>query len=274
MIPVGLFIFEMSVGESTVLFVDGDDDEAALVAEYLGRTESGVECRVTVETDPATALERLRAGESFDCVVSDSRLPGMDGFEFVRRVREHRPEVPVLLFASDDPAEIAACVLELGVTDFLAKGYGATQYTMLVRRVGHALAEGGGTFTPETSVELDHVAVVGADGRFEEVDAGYAALYGYGAAEVVGLDWTALHPREAVEHVQSHVLPVVRAGGQWSGRSEGLRADGSTFTESKLVQALDGGRLLVAVSAVEDDPEAGVEPGTGESRTDPGSEAE
>ena len=240
-----------------MLFVDGDADEAALVAAYLQREGSGVDCRVTTETDPQAALARLRAGESFDCVVSGSMLPGMDGIEFLEAVQAHRPEVPVLLFACNDPSEVAARVVEAGLTDFLTKGYGADQYTMLVRRVGHALETDAGAFDRKTSVELNNVAVIGADERFERVDEGYASLYGYAPSEVEGRHWTDLHPVAEVRHVQSHVLPVVRAGGQWSGRSEGLRADGSTFTESKLVQALSDGRLLVAVSAAEDVVDAG-----------------
>jgi PAS domain S-box-containing protein len=231
-----------------VLLVDGDRDEVELVAEYLGRQGSGVDARVTTVTDPTVALEWFADGERFDCVVSDSRLPGMDGIQFLETVREHQPGVPVVLFASGEASDVAGRVVEAGVTDFLEKGFGADQYTMLVRRVSHALADGDGAFEDEADVELDRVAVVSRDGRFETVDEEYAALYGYTAEEVTGRHWADLHPESAVEHVRSHVLPVVQAGGQWSGRSEGRRADGTTFTESKLVQALDDGRLLVAVS--------------------------
>ena len=239
-----------------VLLVDGDEDELTLVTEYLERPASEVDCRVVGETKPGAALERVRSGERFDCVVTDSELPGTDGIAFIETVREHRPGLPALLFAADGTDEVAAHVVEAGVTDYLRKGYGAEQYTMLVRRVGHALADGAGAFEPSTDVELDRVCVVGSDGRFERVDDGYAGLYGYTAEEVIGRHWSALHPDPEVAHIRSHVLPVVREGGQWSGRSEGLRADGSTFTESKLVRALPGGRLLVAVSPVGEGPRA------------------
>lgn len=241
----------MSGVEHAVLFVDGDADEAELVAAYLERGGSGVDCRVTVETDPTAALGRIRSGERFDCVVSDSRFSGMNGVQFLEAVREHRPEMPVLLFSTDDPSAVAARVVETGLTDFLTKGFGADQYAMLVRRVSHALADGVGSFDPERDVTLNRVCVIGRDERFESVDGGYASLYGYTPAEVMGRHWADLHPASEVEHIRTNVLPVVRAGGQWFGRSESLRADGSTFVESKLVQALSDGRLLVAVSAVE-----------------------
>jgi PAS domain-containing protein len=80
------------------------------------------------------------------------------------------------------------------------------------------------------------------------VDAGYADLYDYDPDEVRGKHWSALHPEDEVAHIRTNVLPVVQRGGKWTGRSTGLRADGSTVTESKRVTALDDDRLLVAVS--------------------------
>ena len=76
--------------------------------------------------------------------------------------------------------------------------------------------------------------------------------YGYAPEAIVGKHWTELHPEDEVEHIRTHVLPVVQSGGKWSGRSGGLRSDGTTFTESKMVTALDDGRLLIAVSKFDD----------------------
>jgi DNA-binding response OmpR family regulator len=36
------------------------------------------------------------AAESFDLVVTDSRMPGMSGIEFIRRLREHNPRLPII----------------------------------------------------------------------------------------------------------------------------------------------------------------------------------
>jgi PAS domain S-box-containing protein len=110
--------------------------------------------------------------------------------------------------------------------------------------------ESDGQFDSEVATELDAVGVVGPDERFDRVDTGYADLYDYDPDEVMGKHWTELHPDEEVEHIRTHVLPVVQEGGKWTGRSTGLRADGSTFTESKMVTTLDDDHLLIAVSEV------------------------
>ncbi|QGX96132.1 response regulator [Haloplanus rallus] len=235
----------------SILHVDDDAALGELVKLYLEREES-VDCRVTTVTSPEAALERLRDGDGdddFDCIVSDYRMPGTNGIDFLGAVRETHPEIPFLLFSGEETGDVAAEVVRAGVTDYLRKGVGTDQYTLLIRRVEHA-AGADGRFAPEAETAVDAVGIVGPDERFDRVDPGYADVYDYEPAEVTGKHWTELHPEAEVEHIRTHVLPVVEEGGEWTGRSTGLRADGSTFTESKLVTALDDGRLLIAVSEI------------------------
>jgi PAS domain S-box-containing protein len=240
-------------GALAVLHVDDDPALGELVQLYLERDDVNPECTVRTETSPAAALDVLRAEDgTFDCVISDYSMPDMNGIEFVEAVRETHPELPVLLFSGEETDEIAAEIIRAGLSDYLQKGVGADKYTMLIRRVEHAV-ESEGQFDPEVETELDGVGVVGHDERFERADDAYASFYRYDASDVVGKHWSELHPEEEVEHIRTHVLPVVREGGKWSGRSEGLRADGSTFTESKMVTALDDGRLLIAVSEIDEE---------------------
>jgi CheY-like chemotaxis protein len=238
-----------SDGSLSILHVDDDGSFGELVQTYLERA-TDLDCEVRSLTSPDAALDVLRDDDTdVDCVVSDYRMPGTDGIEFLRAVRETHPELPFLLFSGERTDDVAAEIVRAGVTDYIQKGYGTDQYTMLVRRVEHAV-DADGRFDAEESLELDAVGIVGSDERFDRVDPGYAGLYDYDPDEVEGKHWTELHPDDEVRHIRTHVLPVVQEGGQWTGRSTGLRADGSTFTESKLVTALDDDKLLIAVSAI------------------------
>lgn len=239
-------------GDLSILHVDDDPDLRSLVKAYLEREDGEFECTVTTESSPSAALDRIRNGDvAFDCVISDYRMPEMNGIEFLQAVRETHPELPLLLFSGEETAEVSAEIIRSGLTDYLRKGIGTDQYTLLLRRVEHAVAAGG-EFDPDTETELDSIGVVGPNERFDEVDEMYASLYGYDPDEIEGKHWTELHPDDEVEHIRTHVFPVVKQGGKWTGRSKGLRSDGSTFTESKMVTTLDDGRLLIAVSAIDD----------------------
>lgn len=263
----------MRSGDSlSILHVDDDAALGELVKTYLERDRSDIDCTVETETNPARALDRIAAeASSFDCIITDYNMPQMNGIEFVEAVRESHPTLPVLLFSGEETDDIAAEIIHAGVTDYLQKGFGTDQYTMLIRRVDHAIGSGG-RFDPDSDsdfdvasdsasdsdtdpavdITLDGVGIVGPDETFETADEGYASLYGYAADELAGKHWSDLHPEEEVEHIRTHVLPVVRKGGEWTGQSEGLRSDETTFRESKMVTALDENRLLIAVSAIDD----------------------
>ena len=237
--------------DATLSILHVDDDEALgdVVQAYLEHDDDDFDCTVTATTTPADALDRLRADTTdFDCIVSDYRMPETNGIEFLQAVRETHPELPFLLFSGEETGDVAAEMIRAGVTDYLHKS-SPDQYTTLVRRVEHAV-DAEGQFDSDAETELDAVGVVGPDERFDRVDTGYADLYDYDPDEVTGKHWTELHPDDEVEHIRTHVLPVVREGGKWTGRSRGLRADGSTFTESKMVTSLDDDYLLIAVSDV------------------------
>jgi PAS domain S-box-containing protein len=250
-----------------VLCVDDEPGLAALVAAYLERDEE-LDCETVTETDPTAALDRIER-ESFDCVVSDYDMPGYTGVELLSAARETDPDLPFLLFSATDPDAIVAEMVRAGVSDYVHKRGGLEGYTALLRRVGHAVDGEGGRFeagdgaedsesaSVETETEDESVAVasdgfctVAPDGRFEFVGEEYGRLYGYDPEELVGERWQRLHPDEEVEHIRSHVIPAVMTGEQWTGTSEGLRADGTTFAESKLVSTTSDDRLVISVSPV------------------------
>jgi len=78
-----------------VLHVDDDPEFLDLAATYLERQDGGF----TIETAPGAdaGLDCLAAGE-FDCVISDYEMPGMNGIDFLRAVREDYPDLPFVLF--------------------------------------------------------------------------------------------------------------------------------------------------------------------------------
>lgn len=231
-----------------VLCVDDEPGLADLVATYLERDED-LDCDAVAETDPDEAIDRIRS-EAFDCVVTDYDMPARTGVQLLSSARETRPELPFLLFSATEPDEIAAEMVRVGVTDFVSKADGGEAYTTLIRRVEHAVggSEDEADGFDAGTVTLDGVCTVGPDGTFEYVGEEYGELYGYDPDELVGERWQRLHPEEEVEHIRTGVLPVVMEGDRWTGRSTGLRADGSTFPESKMVSTTSDGRLLISVS--------------------------
>jgi CheY-like chemotaxis protein len=66
------------------------------------------------------ALERLESA-SFDVVVSDINMPGRDGFELLRNVRERYPDLPLILMTGKPSLESSKEALALGAVRYLVK---------------------------------------------------------------------------------------------------------------------------------------------------------
>jgi DNA-binding NtrC family response regulator len=121
-----------------VLVVDEDEDVLELTETFLER-ESDV-LSVETETDSRAALGRVENG-GFDCVVSDYRMPGMDGMELYEAVSEFDPSVPFLLFSAAVDEHTVSEVESAGVTAFIQKGAGTDHYTEIATTIEDAVAD-------------------------------------------------------------------------------------------------------------------------------------
>ena len=105
-----------------LLLIDDDEHLAAPLAAYLRRFDLQLEASVR----PEAGLERLRA-ESFDAVILDVMMPGMDGFELCRRLRRDPDArlagLPVLMLTARGEVTDRIIGLELGADDYLPKPF-------------------------------------------------------------------------------------------------------------------------------------------------------
>jgi len=96
-------------------------DDQALVREGLKALLGQLGIEVVVEADDGQALlERIQA-TAVDVVVSDVRMPGLDGIGLTRALRERGSELPVVLLTTFDDSELMLAAVEAGAQAFLLK---------------------------------------------------------------------------------------------------------------------------------------------------------
>lgn len=112
-----------------VLFVD---DEHELVSAVVERLElRGI--RADGETGGAAALEKIERAV-YDVVALDVRMPGVGGLDVVRRLREQRPALKVVLLTGHGSLEDAAEGERLGVFAYLQKPIDIDDFVSILRR--------------------------------------------------------------------------------------------------------------------------------------------
>jgi DNA-binding response OmpR family regulator len=84
--------------------------------------------------DGGEALERLQE-YPFSLVLLDLKLPGIDGMEVLRRIRESWPQVPVVMMTAHGTIEYAVEAMKLGAVDFLRKPFSPAEIREIVRKV-------------------------------------------------------------------------------------------------------------------------------------------
>jgi len=91
-----------------------------------------------LETDTATngeeALAKLKEKE-FGLILLDIRMPGMDGMEVLRQVREIRPDIRIIMISAYGTIEVAVEAMKLGAVDFIQKPFSPEEVRALVSRV-------------------------------------------------------------------------------------------------------------------------------------------
>jgi DNA-binding NtrC family response regulator len=79
------------------------------------------------------ALETIKA-EDVDVVLTDRRLPGMDGVELVRHIKADHPDLAVVVMTAYGTIESAVEAMRLGAEDYLVKPFEAAELLLVIRR--------------------------------------------------------------------------------------------------------------------------------------------
>ena len=113
-----------------ILIIEDDPDLGRLAAMHL--EDHGF--RVELEADGTRGCERATAGEH-DLVLVDLMLPGTDGLEICRRVRNGARYTPILILTARDGEADRVLGLELGADDYLTKPFSFRELAARVRAI-------------------------------------------------------------------------------------------------------------------------------------------
>ena len=97
-----------------ILVVDDSPLDRTLISGLLSVRS---EWKIELANDGIQAVQAIGSFEP-DLIVTDLRMPEMDGLQLVKHVREHHPEIPVVLTTSVGSEQIAIEALRAGATSF------------------------------------------------------------------------------------------------------------------------------------------------------------
>ena len=104
----------------TVLLIEDNFDFAKLVRIYLGRFEEA-EIEIIWKENGQDGINEAVGNPSIDVILMDYFLPGMNGLEITRALKEKNVEIPVVFLTVNKDMNLAVEVMKLGVRDYLVK---------------------------------------------------------------------------------------------------------------------------------------------------------
>jgi len=102
-----------------IIIIDDEIDMLMLLKMIL---EDNTEYVVETTNNPSEGLKLLIEKE-FDLVITDLKMPGLDGMELYSEVNKIRPDLPVIIITAYGSQDVADEAIQKGVTDFITKPF-------------------------------------------------------------------------------------------------------------------------------------------------------
>ena len=114
-----------------ILVIDDEVDMLMLLRMII---EENTGYQVETTNSPTEGIKLLME-ENFDLVITDLKMPGMDGIELFDEFKEHKPEIPVIMITAYGSPETADEAMKKGVADFITKPFRKDTILFTIERV-------------------------------------------------------------------------------------------------------------------------------------------
>lgn len=153
-------------------------DDEVNIRKVLGALLKQAGFEVHAEPDGEAALGRVSSAPSgtFDAVISDIRMPRMDGMELLRALTQEDPGLPVIMLTAHGSVDLAVEALKAGAFDFLEKPFEQEQVKSVLtkalatrERSGASVGKGRAAPSAEPVDPIDEVGMIGDSPQMQRV---------------------------------------------------------------------------------------------------------
>jgi DNA-binding response OmpR family regulator len=102
-----------------ILIVDDEDNIRESIKDYLSKR---IECQLFLAANGEETLSLLKEN-CFDLILLDIRMPGLSGLDLIKQLRQHNPQVHILVISAWDNEDIVQQAIKEGADDFLHKSF-------------------------------------------------------------------------------------------------------------------------------------------------------
>ncbi len=145
-----------------ILLVDDEPNLRRVLGALL--EQDGFEVHAEAAAEPALARVRASPSDTFDAVITDLRMPGMDGIALLRELAAVDPHLPVIVLTAHGTVDSAVQAVKLGAFDYLEKPFDRAHIRAVLERAVETRARSGPSVGGGAAVGDDPSAAVGMVG--------------------------------------------------------------------------------------------------------------
>ena len=136
-----------------ILLVDDKASIGKVLSMYLGKEYDFVYCE-----DPLKAIEWLHEGNEPDLIISDIRMPKMNGSEFLKYLKDNElfKHIPVMMLSSEESTTERIRLLEEGAVDYILKPFNPMELVARVRSQLRRYTSLGDIHTLQTGTRINN----------------------------------------------------------------------------------------------------------------------
>ena len=200
----------------SLLYVDDEPSLLELAKIFLERTES---FSVTTKISAKDGLDALKNG-SFDAIISDFAMPGMDGIEFLKIVRAEKPAIPFILFTGKGREEIAIEAIDNGADFYIQKGgQPKAQFAELAHKIGMAikrrlaeqsLRDSEQRYKAVVEDQTEFICRFNKDGTYNFVNDAFCRYFQKKPEDLLGKKYKPKIPAKDLPDVRNHFASLTR----------------------------------------------------------------
>lgn len=116
-----------------ILLIDDEKQLGLSLQSYM--LDDGIE--LDVAFDGKSGIQKLEE-ESYEAVVTDLRMPGLDGMQVLSWIRDERPGIPVLMISAHGEIQDAVKAMKLGAQDYLVKPFDPDELVLRLKKAVEA----------------------------------------------------------------------------------------------------------------------------------------
>jgi PAS domain S-box-containing protein len=242
--------------EIRILYVDDEETLHEPVKQLLE-----ISGGFTVETAKSAAdiLEGIEEGD-YDAIISDYQMPGIDGLEFLDRLRKKSISTLFILFTGRGREEVAIEALNRGADYYFQKG---TDIASQIREMRNIIQTSVERRRAEEEIRAtrellesfvqntdDAIILFDTEGRIMRTNPSFRRIYGWDESEALGMRLPMV-PEDDMARVENYFRSVVETGKPVTYRGKRIRKDGTFFDSLMTVSPVrDASGRVIAISGI------------------------